>query len=135
MAFFPGTTGISWHQKRKPFSLGEKLPPSENIPPCGTLPTQERLPPHETLPLLTTHYSLVPFLLSCICFCFYFIITILLQLLLLHPFNGLFSRDILGKPATERQTILDFTGARDDGVAVASAGPNANHLHHLAPDK
>jgi len=29
---------------------------------------------------------------------------------------------------------LDFTEARDDGVAVASAGPYANHLH-LAPDK
>jgi len=29
---------------------------------------------------------------------------------------------------------MDFTGARDDGVAVASAGPRANHLH-LAPDR
>jgi len=28
---------------------------------------------------------------------------------------------------------LDFTGARDDGVALASAAPYANHLH-LAPD-
>jgi len=28
---------------------------------------------------------------------------------------------------------VDFTGARDDGAAVASAGPYANHLH-LAPD-
>jgi len=28
---------------------------------------------------------------------------------------------------------LHFTGARDDGVAVASAGPYADHLH-LAPD-
>jgi len=51
-----------------------------------------------------------------------------LLLLLLHPFNG------LGKPVAERQTILDFTGARDDGVAMASAGPCANHLH-LAPDR
>jgi len=34
-----------------------------------------------------------------------------------------FSQDNLGKPAPERQTILDFSGARDDGVAVASAGP------------
>jgi len=25
--------------------------------------------------------------------------------------------------------MLDFTGARDDGVAVASAGPYANYLH------
>ena len=32
------------------------------------------------------------------------------------------------------RTILDFTEARDDGVAVASAGPYANHLH-LAPDR
>jgi len=29
---------------------------------------------------------------------------------------------------------MDFTGARDDGVAMASAGPYANHLH-LAPDR
>jgi len=34
-----------------------------------------------------------------------------------YPFNGLFSGQ-LGKPAPERQTILDFTEARDDGVAV-----------------
>jgi len=29
---------------------------------------------------------------------------------------------------------LDFTEARDDGVAVTSAGPYANHLH-LTPDR
>jgi len=29
-----------------------------------------------------------------------------------------FFPDNLGKPVPERQTILDFTGARDDGVAV-----------------
>ena len=40
----------------------------------------------------------------------------------------------LGKLAPERQTILDFSGARDDEVAVASAGPYANHLHR-APDR
>jgi len=34
-----------------------------------------------------------------------------------------FFQDNLGKPAPEMQTILDFTGARDCGVAVASAGP------------
>jgi len=39
-----------------------------------------------------------------------------------------------GKSAPERQTILDFTEARGDGVAVKSAGPYANHLH-LAPDR
>ena len=43
-----------------------------------------------------------------------------------------FFQDNLGKPVPERYAILDFTGARDDGVAVASAGPYANHLH-LAP--
>jgi len=45
----------------------------------------------------------------------------------LHPFNGLLFQDNLSKPAPER-TILDFNEARDDGVAVASAGPYAN-LH------
>jgi len=29
---------------------------------------------------------------------------------------------------------MDFTGARDDWVAVASAVPYANHLH-LTPDR
>jgi len=53
--------------------------------------------------------------------------------LLLHPFNGFFQNN-LGKPAPERSTILDFTGARDGGLGVASAGPYANHLH-LAPDR
>jgi len=32
------------------------------------------------------------------------------------------------------QTNRDFNEARDDGVAVASAGPYANHLH-LALDR
>jgi len=45
-----------------------------------------------------------------------------------------FFQDNLGKPAPERYTILDFTGARDDGVAAASARPYANHLH-LTPDR
>jgi len=31
------------------------------------------------------------------------------------------------------RTILDFNEARDDGVALESAGPYANHLH-LTPD-
>jgi len=34
----------------------------------------------------------------------------------------------------ERLTILGFSEARDDGVAVASAGPYANHMH-CAPDR
>ena len=38
----------------------------------------------------------------------------------------------MGKPEPERSAILDFTGATDDGVAVASAGPYANHLHLTA---
>jgi len=37
--------------------------------------------------------------------------------------------------APEKQTILDFTEARDVGVAVASAGPYANHLHHTPVDQ
>jgi len=58
----------------------------------------------------------------------------LLLLLPLHPFNGLFFPDNLGKPAPEWQTIPDFYEARHNEVAVASTGPYANHLH-LAPDK
>jgi len=38
----------------------------------------------------------------------------------------------MGKPAPEGQT-MDFNEARDDGMAVASAVPYANHLHP-APD-
>jgi len=40
----------------------------------------------------------------------------------------------VGKPAPERLTKVDFNEARDDGVAVASAGPYADHLH-LAADR
>jgi len=43
-----------------------------------------------------------------------------------------FFQDSLGKPASEKH--LDFNEARDDRVAVASAGPYANYLH-LAPDR
>jgi len=42
-------------------------------------------------------------------------------------------QDNLGKLAAEGKTILEFNEARDDGMAVASAGPYANHLH-LASD-
>jgi len=45
-----------------------------------------------------------------------------------HLFNGLFY-DNLGKPVPDR-----LNEARDDGVAVASGVPYANHLHY-APDK
>jgi len=51
----------------------------------------------------------------------------------MHPINGLFSRTTPVSWHQKGKTILDFTEARDDGVAVASAGPYANHLH-LAPD-
>ena len=47
-------------------------------------------------------------------------------LLLLHPFNGLFSRVSLH---LKGRSILDFNDAGDDRVALASAGPYANHLH------
>jgi len=39
-------------------------------------------------------------------------------------------QDSLGKPVP--QTILDFN--KDDKVAVAPAGPYANHLHLLQTD-
>jgi len=45
-----------------------------------------------------------------------------------------FFQDNLGKLVPERYTILDFTGASDDGVAVASGGPYANRLR-LAQDR
>jgi len=40
----------------------------------------------------------------------------------------------LGKLASERLNQSGFNKARDDGVAVASAGRYANHLH-LASDR
>jgi len=46
-----------------------------------------------------------------------------------HPLNGLFSRINWVSRQGKDKTILDFNEARDDGVAVASAGPYANHLH------
>ena len=45
-----------------------------------------------------------------------------------------------GKMATKKKIIFDFNEARDDGddgddgVAVAPAGPYANHMH-FAPDR
>jgi len=50
-------------------------------------------------------------------------------LLLLHLFNGLFSRTTCVNRHQKGSTVLDFTGARDDGVALALAGPCANHSH------
>jgi len=48
-----------------------------------------------------------------------------------------FSRTTWVSRYQKDRTILDFTEARDDGVAVASAGPyidRPNHLH-FAPDR
>jgi len=61
---------------------------------------------------------------------------LLLLLLLLHPFNGLFSRTARVSQYQKRKTSLDLNEARDDGVwdAVALAGPYTNNLH-LAPDR
>jgi len=60
-----------------------------------------------------------------------------LLLLLLHLFNGLFSRTTQVSRYQKGKTSLDLNEARDDGVlwiAAASAGPYANNLH-LAPDR
>ena len=48
-------------------------------------------------------------------------------------FNGLF-QDNLGNVVPEGQTILHFTEASDDGVAVARGGLYASHLY-LAADR
>jgi len=37
--------------------------------------------------------------------------------------------DNLGNLAPEKLTILDFSEARDEWMAVASAGQHADHLH------
>jgi len=50
------------------------------------------------------------------------------------PFNSLLSWTAWLSQHQKCQTILDINEARDDGVAVASAGPYANHLH-LAADR
>jgi len=46
-----------------------------------------------------------------------------------HPFDGLFFRTSWITRHQEVETILDFNEARDDGVAVTSAGPYVNDLH------
>jgi len=60
-----------------------------------------------------------------------------LPLLLLHPFNGLFSRTTWVSRYQKGKTSLHLNEARYDGVlwiAAASAGPYANNLQ-LAPDR
>ena len=61
----------------------------------------------------------------------------LLQLLLLHLFNGLYSRTTGVSQYENGKTSLDLNETRDDwvlGMAVASTGPYANNVH-LAPDR
>jgi len=59
--------------------------------------------------------------------------------ILLHKFESVkqqrpLFQDKLDKAAAERnKTFLNFNEARDDGMAMASAGPYANHLY-LASD-
>ena len=46
-----------------------------------------------------------------------------------HPFNDLFSGTTWLMRYQKVETNLDFNEARDDGVALASPGPCADHLH------
>jgi len=59
---------------------------------------------------------------------------ILLLLLLLRPFNGLFSRMTWVSRHQKGKPFWILLKQEMMGVAVASAGPYANHLH-LAPDR
>ena len=51
-----------------------------------------------------------------------------------HPFYGLFSRTPWISRHQKSKTNLDCNEARDDRVAVASAGPYASHMQ-LNPDR
>ena len=51
-----------------------------------------------------------------------------------HPFISLFCRSVWVRRHQKGSTNLDFNEARDDGLAVISAGPHSNHLH-LAADR
>ena len=53
----------------------------------------------------------------------------LLLLLLLHPFNGLFSRTTWVSQYQKGKTSLDLNKARGLWDAVTTAGPYANNLH------
>jgi len=57
--------------------------------------------------------------------------SLLLLLLLLQPFNGLFPRTTWVSRYQIGKTSLDLNEARDDGVwdAMALAGPYTNNLH------
>jgi len=57
---------------------------------------------------------------------------VVLLLLLLHPFNGHFSRTTWLTRYQKGKTSLDLNEAKDDGsfgMELASAGPYANNLH------
>jgi len=49
-----------------------------------------------------------------------------------HPFIGLSSRTTWVSWHHKGKTILNFNEARDDGMAVALAEPDADHLHLAA---
>jgi len=51
-----------------------------------------------------------------------------------NPFDGLFFKTTWVSQHQKGKINLDFNEATDDGVAVASAGPYANHLY-LASDR
>jgi len=51
-----------------------------------------------------------------------------------HSFEQPFSQTAWVSRHQKARTILDFNEARDDRVAVASAGPYTNHLH-LTPNR
>jgi len=48
------------------------------------------------------------------------------------PSSGLFSRTTWVSLYQKNRTILAFNEARNDWVALASAGPYANHLHFVS---
>ena len=71
-------------------------------------------------------------------FCLSFCLTDLprlIQILLKTPISWPLFQDKLGKQHQKDYTILDFNKARDDGVAVASAGLYANHLTDRQTDR
>jgi len=49
-----------------------------------------------------------------------------------HPFNGLSSRTTWVSWHQNNGTNVDFNEAKDDGVALTSAGPYTHHLHFAA---
>jgi len=51
-----------------------------------------------------------------------------------HMFNVFFPTKTWVSRHQKGRINLDFNEARDDGVAVASGGPYASHLH-LTPDR